>query len=97
MGFEIRVDIEVERYPTGLKRRSVRRSVRRTYAAFLQNAGFFFRVDSQGLHPGLVCVAPLGHGIRNTVDGPGIGTADRSGNVVEAWDRDRVRGPIPET
>jgi hypothetical protein len=36
------------------------------YAAFLQNAGFFFRVGSQGLHPGLVCDAPLGHGIRNT-------------------------------
>ena len=39
----------------------------RGYAAFLQNAGFFFRVDSQGLHPGLVCDAPLGHGIGNVV------------------------------
>jgi hypothetical protein len=75
-GSKTRVDIEVERNRTGFKKRSVRR----TYAAFLQNAGFFFRVDSQGLHPGLVCDAPLGHGIRNTVDGPGIGTADRSGN-----------------
>ena len=56
------------------------------YAAFLQNAGFFCRGDSQGLHPGLVCDAPLGHGIRNTVDGPGIGTADR------VWYRKRGRG-----
>ena len=30
MGFETRFDIEVERYPTGLKRRSVRRSVGRS-------------------------------------------------------------------
>ena len=37
------------------------------YAAFLQNAGLFFRVDSQGLHPGLVCDAPSGHGVRNRV------------------------------
>jgi hypothetical protein len=27
------------------------------YAAFLQNACFFFRVESQGWHPGLVCDA----------------------------------------
>ena len=39
----------------------------RGYAAFLQNAGLFFRVDSQGLHPGLVCDAPSGHGVRNRV------------------------------
>ena len=38
-----------------------------TYAAFLQNAGLFFREDSQGLHPGLVCDAPTGHGIGNGV------------------------------
>ena len=35
------------------------------YAAFLQNAGLFFREDSQGLHPGLVCDAHSGHGIAN--------------------------------
>ena len=35
----------------------------RAYAAFLQNAGLFFRVDSQGWHPGLVCDAPSAHGI----------------------------------
>ena len=46
-----------------------RRSEARDYAAFLQNAGFFFRVDSQGLHPGLVCNAPTGHGIGNVVAG----------------------------
>ena len=45
--------------------------------------GFLFPGDSQGLHPGLVCDAPLGHGIRNTVDEPGIGTA------VRAWNRKR--------
>ena len=39
-----------------------RRSEARGYAAFLQNAGLFFRVDSQGLHSGLVCDAPTGHG-----------------------------------
>jgi hypothetical protein len=39
----------------------------RKYAALLQNAGEFFRVDSQGWHPGLVWDAPLGHGIGNTV------------------------------
>ena len=37
------------------------------YAAFLQNAGLFFRVGSQGWHPGLVCDAPSGHGIRHVV------------------------------
>ena len=37
------------------------RSEARGYAAFLQNAGFFIRGDSQGLHPGLVCEAPSGH------------------------------------
>ena len=31
--------------------------------------GFFCRADSQGLHPGLVCDAPLGHGIENVVAG----------------------------
>jgi hypothetical protein len=36
-------------------------------AAFLQNAGLFFREDSQGLHPGLVCDAPSGHWIGNVV------------------------------
>ena len=45
------------------------------YAAFLQNAGLFFRVDSQGLHPGLVCDAPSGHGVRNR---------------VRAWDWERI-------
>ena len=30
------------------------------YAAFLQNAGLFFRGDSQGWHPGLLCEAPSG-------------------------------------
>jgi hypothetical protein len=39
----------------------------RGYAAFLQNAGLFFRGDSQGWHLGLVCDAPLGHGIGNTI------------------------------
>ena len=63
----------------------------RDYAAFLQNAGFFFREDSQGLHPGLVCDAPLGHGIRNTVDKPGIRTA------VRAWNRKRGGGPVSDT
>ena len=49
------------------------------YAAFLQNAGLFFRVDSQGLHPGLVCNAPLGHGIGNVVvDWPQRSRADTS-------------------
>ena len=43
--------------------RGVRSEVR-GYAAFLQNASLFFRVDTQGLHPGLVCVAPLGQGPR---------------------------------
>ena len=33
------------------------------------------RVDSQGLHPGLVCDAPTGHGVRNR---------------VRAWDWERV-------
>ena len=56
------------------------RSETRDYAAFLQNACFFFRGAPQGLHPGLVCDAPLGHGIRNTVDEPCIATA------VWAWD-----------
>ena len=56
------------------------RSETRDYAAFLQNACFFFRGAPQGLHPGLVCDAPLGHGIRNTVDEPCIATA------VRAWD-----------
>jgi hypothetical protein len=45
------------------------------YAAFLQNAGLFFRVDSQGLHPGLVCDAHSGHGVRNW---------------VRAWDWERI-------
>ena len=31
--------------------------------------GFFCRADSQGLHPGLVCDAPLGHAIENVVAG----------------------------
>jgi hypothetical protein len=31
--------------------------------------GFFCRADSQGLHPGLVCDAPLGHEIENVVAG----------------------------
>ena len=47
----------------------------RDYAAFLQNAGLFFREDSQGLHPGLVCDAPSGHEIGNAVAGPGTGNA----------------------
>ena len=38
-----------------------------TYAAFLQNAGLFFRVHYQGWHPGLVCDAPSGHRIGNAV------------------------------
>ena len=38
-----------------------------SYAAFLQNAGLFCRVGSQGWHPGLVCDAPSGHGVRNRV------------------------------
>jgi hypothetical protein len=50
------------------------------YAAFLQNACFFFRVYSQGLHPGLVCDAPTGHGI---------------GNVIW-WHRDRERGLVAQ-
>ena len=33
------------------------------YAAFLQNAGLFFRAESQGWHPGLVCDAPSEHRI----------------------------------
>ena len=52
--------------------------------------GFFFWVGSQGLHPGLVCDAPLGHGIRNTVDEPGIGTA------VRAWNWKRGGGPVSD-
>jgi hypothetical protein len=42
-----------------------------TYAAFLQNADTFFRVDSQGLHPGLVCEAPsapLTDGVGSVLD-----------------------------
>ncbi len=39
----------------------------RGYAAFLQNADFFFGVYSQGLHPGLVYDAPSGHGIGNVL------------------------------
>ncbi len=37
------------------------------YAAFLQNAGLFCLVNSQGSHPGLVSDAPSGHGIANSV------------------------------
>ena len=37
--------------------------------------GLFCRVDSQGLHPGLVCGAPSGHGVRNR---------------VRAWDWERI-------
>jgi hypothetical protein len=40
-----------------------RRFEARCYAAFLQNASLFCRVDSQGWHPGLVCDAPSAHGI----------------------------------
>ena len=43
----------------------------RDYAAFLQNAGFSFREDSQGLHPGLVCdapSAPLTDGVGSVLD-----------------------------
>ena len=38
------------------------------YAAFLQNAGLFCLVNSQGWHPGLVCDAHSGHKIGNEVD-----------------------------
>jgi hypothetical protein len=41
--------------------------VARGYAAFLQNAGLFFRADSQGWHPGLVCDAPSEQRIGNVV------------------------------
>lgn len=46
-------------------------SVTRVYAAFLQNAGLFCRVDSQGLHLGLVCdapSAPLTDGVGSVLD-----------------------------
>ena len=46
-----------------------------TYAAFLQNADLFFRVDSQGWHPGLVCDALSGHGV-------GTGLGHMIGNVL---------------
>ena len=45
------------------------------YAAFLQNAELFCRVGSQGWHPGLVCDAHSGHGVRNR---------------VRAWDWERI-------
>jgi hypothetical protein len=41
------------------------------YAAFLQNAGLFFRGYSQGWHPGLVCdalSAPLTDGVGSVLD-----------------------------
>ena len=58
-----------------------------TYAAFLQNAGFLCGGDSQGLHPGLVCDAPSGHGIGHVVGGSGIG------NTMGVRYRTRGRGP----
>ena len=72
-----------------------KRSETQGYAAFLQNAGFFFRADSQGLHPGLVCDAPLGHGIGNVVWG--LAPTERLRHVgtrcpVGAWDRERGWG-----
>ncbi len=67
-----------------------------TYAASLQDAGLFLWVFSQGLHPGLVCDAPLGHGIGNTVGarhrkrdgGMGLETwwGHGTGNAMGAWD-----------
>ena len=44
--------------------------------------------DSQGLHPGLVCDAPLGHGIENAVDDPV--TETRSTVWYRKYDRSAV-------
>ena len=52
---------ESDRRPL-LKTRSKRRPMRRSF----RTRGCFIGGNSQGVHPGLVCDAPSGHGIRNT-------------------------------
>jgi hypothetical protein len=49
------------------QRRSERRSVRRPMRRPFRTRVCFYGYFPQGLHPGLVCDAPLGHGIGNTV------------------------------
>ena len=53
-----RAEAKVPRSPH--PRRTIRRPVLQSVAAFLQNASVW-RVTYPGFHPGLVCHAPLGH------------------------------------
>ena len=48
------------------------------YAAFLQNAGLFFRVNSHGWHPGLVCDAPSAHVLLKAKGGAAVRYRGRS-------------------
>ena len=58
-------------------KRSLRRPMRRSFRTRRMLPG-----DSQGLHPGLVCDAPTGHGVRNRVRAWGSKYDGR------AWDRE---------
>ena len=62
--------------------------------------GFFCWVDSQGLHPGLVCDAPLGHGLENVVAGLAPTEPRRPVGTrcpCRAWDWKRGGCPVSES